>query len=927
MGLGILFNFTSNITPYHMTRKIVLGVFLLLMVAMLIVAYSFYKNVKPTDTDNTFLAIPQNAALILHEDNFHDLYKTITSTNIIWKELGTHLVTIHDFNYQLNTLDSLMQLRDLQEILLNNSITASLHMSGANNFNGIYYIPVSTGISQEKLLEKLQLITKTLPESRTYEGTNLYTIKLNNTKKVVFTYYKEMFVFSYSTILMEDVIRQLNAPTSLLDDQSFSKVLKTSGKAKGGNLYLNNQYFPKFLSQYLNNNGKRSMHKLNVFASWTALDLTVKPTSLMLNGFTHASTKKNNFLALFKNQKPQLTQLTEVVPSNTAFMFHYGLSNSKQFFTQKNQLLKSHNNYHEYDKLLNHYLNAYAIDLEAEFLDHIGSELAMVITAPIRKNHVEESSYIVFKATGIEKTTAALQAIEFKITEKNTKEGITHKGYPILRLPLDNALKLLLGDPFVNFETPYYTIMSEYVVVSNSEKSLKQWLDHVVAGKTLVKDEQFDSFSENLSSKSNILVYNNISRSLNLYATLVDIDLMEQMENNAELVRKFEALAFQISTEKDEFYYNNIFLKYNPIQKEHTHTLWETSLDTVFEFAPQLVINHYSNTHEVVVQDAKNQLYLVNNMGEILWKRQLNAPIMGSIQQVDAYKNGKLQLLFNTSAHIYLVDRNGKDVESFPVKLPKKATNGVTIMDYDKTKNYRLLVGCEDNMVYNYDISGNTVKGWEYTSTTSPATTKIWHLSFSGKDYVVIPLQNGQVKIVARSGKDRVILKNRLPKENLGIYLKRGSTLAKTHLITTSPSGEVSQLYLNDKLEQKQMVDQADSLKTFAFFDANNDRKKDYVYTNENKLKIIDQDKKVLIDQNFEDKIVVAPNLFRDKQGNPTVGFVLGEQIYLLDEHGLLKDGFPITGSTIFEIEDINKDNTLNLVVGNKDKLYNYNLK
>ena len=58
-----------------MTKKILLGVFILLIGAVSIIAFNFYKNVKKPVSTSSIVAVPQNAALILQENNFSALYK------------------------------------------------------------------------------------------------------------------------------------------------------------------------------------------------------------------------------------------------------------------------------------------------------------------------------------------------------------------------------------------------------------------------------------------------------------------------------------------------------------------------------------------------------------------------------------------------------------------------------------------------------------------------------------------------------------------------------------------------------------------------------------------------------------------------------------------------------------------------------------
>ena len=76
-------------------------------------------------------------------------------------------------------------------------------------------------------------------------------------------------------------------------------------------------------------------------------------------------------------------------------------------------------------------------------------------------------------------------------------------------------------------------------------------------------------------------------------------------------------------------------------------------LDADVLMPPQFVSNHITNEKEIAVQDINNNLYLIASNGNILWKKQLNGAILGKIEQVDMYKNGKLQLAFTTKNHLY----------------------------------------------------------------------------------------------------------------------------------------------------------------------------------------------------------------------------------------------------------------------------------
>ena len=900
-----------------MTKKILLGLFILLMGAVSFIAYNFYKNVKEPVSQTAFEAIPINAALIIKENNFNALFEKINSTNIIWEELTTHTSSAKDINNKMNYLDSLLN-GSFKTIIKNKEVLGSLHLSGANNYDFIFYLSVP-GVETDELIQKIKNATKTNPSSRDYDGVAIHTFPYLENAKIALTHYKNTLAFSFSTVLIEDVIRQLKNETSLLSDSTFTQVIRTSGQSSDGNLFVNNQYFSKIINQYLNKSSKAYFKNFDNYATWTELDITIKPNSLALNGFSFANDR--NMVTLLKNQKPQDIDMLDIIPYNTAFVYHYGISNSELFFDNRKALLKGENQFFNYQKYLDEQTSNYSIDLEVELLGHISSEIAMIITES-QTEDFSSNKYVILKVKDASEAKESLKALSTKTNDEPTEPMIFNEA-AIYQLNIENLFQQLLGKPFPNFNNHYYTFIDDYVIFSNTSNALQSFITNTINGKVLSKNENFESFNENLSTSSNLFIYNNIARSVNLYKTICNEDNINVFEDQLELFRKFEAVAYQMSTEKNNLYYNNMYLKYNPVYKQETASLWELALDTNISNEPQIVTNHKTGGKEIIVQDDANKIYLISNTGKVIWSKQLSEKVMSKFQQIDVYKNNKLQLLFNTKSKIYLLDRNGNNVESYPIKLDAEATTPVHPIDYDKNRNYRILIGCNNNIVYNYDITGNKVKGWEYSSTQSPAKDNMWHFAIGGKDYVVVPLQNGQVKIVDRGGKDRVILDKMLPTGNT-TYLKVGSSLSKTYLITSDSNATVVKLFLNDKKEALK-IDVASSNTTFSFFDFNSDKAKDYIFNSENKLLVVDNQKKELFKMEYENNISQQPISFNLSQNK--TGIVVKDQIYLINNNGSLEDGFPLAGSTIFHIADINNDQIMNLVVAHNKMIYTYNLK
>lgn len=890
----------------------------MLIGAISFVGYNFFKKIKQPIA-NVYDAVPLNASLILSSSSFKSLAKKLNSTNIIWEELVNHTATISQLNNQLNYFDSITTLPNIKKHLSNQPLVFSVHLAGANNYDYVGYVGLKNIKDETSIANTLKNISKSNFTNRLYENVNIYSQTTTTKKKFSYIYINSTFIFSYSTLLLEDVIRQVKSEEKLINDKKFETVFNTAGADAEVNIFINQNIFSKLLSQCCNKTTKpKVIEMLSNYSSWTELDMSIKSNTISLNGFTYATDSSKHYLSLFKNQKPQNIEITDILPNNTAFLLFHGFSHFKQYLVDRKDILKSKNSHFKYQQLVDQYLSEYNIDIEEELLATISNELTFFITEPF-SNEYAKNSFIAFSTNNIDKTNELFIGINNK-TNFQTKE-IEYREYTIRNLNINNSLGKLLGDVFLNINTPYYTFINNYVIIGNSENSLKEIINDYEYKNTLGNNENYLAFSEQLKSESNIFVYNNIARSVNLYKHFAKNNIAGTLDDKIDVFRKFEAVAYQVSKDKKNLFYNNIYFKYNPVYKKDTRTLWETKLDTTISQQPYIVLNHTNQTKEIFVQDDANTIYLISSTGKVLWKKSLDGKIMGTPTQIDVYKNNKLQLLFNTKNTIYLLDRNGNSVENFPVNLTSTATNNISVLDYDNNKNYRLLIGCNNNMVYNFDATGNKVEGWDYTATQSAANGKIWHINFNGKDYIIIPTENGSVKIVERAGKDRLVINNVLPK-NLKVNFVKSTTLSKSYLITCDSLGIITRLYLNDILNKESIKN--DNTKFFEIAKTSN--RYCYYYGSDKKLIGANTDNKTFFEYESDNKIKLAPLLFKINNTYKVGAVLENKQIVLINDNGEMHKGFPLTGSTIFSIGDLNNDRTTNLVVADNKFIYTYNI-
>ena len=246
-----------------------------------------------------------------------------------------------------------------------------------------------------------------------------------------------------------------------------------------------------------------------------------------------------------------------------------------------------------------------------------------------------------------------------------------------------------------------------------------------------------------------------------------DYDLISSnLENNINI------FDFESSDSKSEYYkifqlkkgdkIVNINGFISDFKNEPSNSMIDLKFESIIPndiiLGPIIVKNHINNSNEIIIQDSKNILYLINNIGQVEWTKEIDNEIIKEVNQIDSYKNGKLQYVFATAKSLYLLDRKGRDVGRFPLKFKDKITSPVSIFDYDNNKNYRLLITQNDEL-FMFDSKGNRVKGFDYNKKNKIVTTPK-HFRIDNKDIIVFKTID-KLTILNRRGAVRINVKTK----------------------------------------------------------------------------------------------------------------------------------------------------------------------
>ena len=399
------------------------------------------------------------------------------------------------------------------------------------------------------------------------------------------------------------------------------------------------------------------------------------------------------------------------------------------------------------------------------------------------------------------------------------------------------------------------------------------------------------------------------------------VSLASLKENKGSL-NKITAAGYQLAS-SNGMVYNSFSVRFKDVVKEESKSEWETLLDTTAGIKPFFFTNHLTGAREIFVQDLKNNIYLINAAGRVLWKAPLSEKIQGAIYMIDYYRNGKYQLLFNGRNYLHLIDRNGNYVERYPVKLRSEASNSLSLFDYDNNRNYRILLAGEDRTIYAYDKSGNVVKGWKPFRTSGIVRNQLNYFKVSGKDYIAVS-DESSLYLLDRNGNKRVTFREPVSRaERSAIKLSSGS---EPYLICSSAEGAIQYIYFDGSIK-KFDVGKFSPSHSMDIFDIDSDGFDEFVFVDKGKLYLYDHNRIELFSKDLGTGNLEGPITFSFTQDDKKIGIIDKEKnlVYLLDKSGEIIEGFPLKGASMFSIGRLSDKNSWHLIVGGPDKfLYNY---
>ena len=626
-------------------------------------------------------------------------------------------------------------------------------------------------------------------------------------------------------------------------NKDFNKYAKTFNVNDSFSLILKEEISKEFLNSIFNLNNKIQDNSLS-------FGVNIFNDKILLNGlsFLDDSLKLSN--NIFKGSISSELKNYEITPKNITSLKSYNFKN------------------------LNNYLKKASID---EVKENRFSVILNNNSIEITEIKLDNEQVFIFRLDEI-------KLFKDYLINKNTI-STKHRGFEIYN---NTDLDINPFISFANFNNKEKILLfKDYLVFSNNEKTLKQFINDNLNKNTLKSNSSFNRLFSSISSFNTL---NNNYFSGSNYNFFNELNLLNSKND-------FTENSFQLVQDNGIIHFNAVISKEtNEDENLKISKLFDVEIDEEIIMYPHFVKNHVTKNLDIVVQDAKNNLYLISKDGKVIWKKKINQPILGQISQIDIYKNGRLQLIFNTKNKIYVLDRNGNNVKQFPKTFNDPITQPLAVFDYDNNKNYRLLV-TQGSELLMYDKNGKKVSGFKYKKSSNNITSKPKHFRILNKDFIVFKIGN-KMKILNRKGRERINVNDDINFSNQNVFEYNDK------LISTTTDQKLVQIDVNGVIDLS-------SLKNLSL----NSDGSNLVVLDENSIKLSSNVASIPFGNYGSPQLSnINKNLLitlYDKQNKKS---------YLFNKNLILDTSFPVYSLIPMEIGDMNRDKKVEIIISNKNK-------
>lgn len=696
-------------------------IFLVLLSVLMVGAavYGFmvlFRNPSnPAVSNNTYAAVPMDAALIQHFSKLETLTEEVMVSGGYFQGIFNPGKELHRFWNQLGAFS-----RSSCPVMEKAEALCSLHPSAKNTLDVLFCLSVADVADKEWWKEFLNTFGENY-KTRSYDGQVIYSLYGTEEEDALYVSLAgNLLVASPSLVVLESSLRHLNNASSIMDNASFSRLVEQTPVSKPTRIFIPHDRIPALFAAYLGVPMQKYAAFLKTTGHWTVLDGFINQNEIQADGYTLVHPGQEHFFSALMGQQPQKWMAQDILPANTLAGLSLGISDLENYLEQValyRELQKSHRKKPEKEK--------------TDWFNLLYPTEVSLACVPFRGDYhwisVIHSRYI------------QQAKIQFALLNKQ-EEG------KVMKNPVPDLLTEIFGSVFsLSPATHYYyqgpfILMGDAAVLNELIRRNRTADTHTLSAAI----SQTKAF-KGVMNTSGVTLFLQLSAGPDPVLPLVD----KRYVNHLEFSRKFNAqYAFlQFSALEDRMYAHlSVYgdsLEVSPLvpRRREIRLRSGPGQDTLArEKPPYKVTNHFTGKGNELFQSPwpECRLILRDHTGKVLWEKTMEGLVQDRVVQIDFLKNDKLQMLFAIGNRLYLIDRLGRNVSPYPKAFTTSILYGPYVFDPEANKNYRILLVHQDNKLSCYDKYGTLADGWDDVLLPGYLTGEPRYISAEGTGYWVL---------------------------------------------------------------------------------------------------------------------------------------------------------------------------------------------
>ena len=509
----------------------------LLFFAMVIMAYFYFTklNLDSSKSNKSLYAAAYNAGIVFSVQNDKSVYDILKGQDLLQQLLSkdmlqdisllkTALFSDTDVNSYFGPQNVYLSFSKGKDKTVNYLI--SMQLDDTNDPSLLIGLLKKKKIKVEDLKSVFKII---LPDSTTYY------VDLQ----------KDLLLISNSA---ENVL-SASAYSKKYDRNSFVDYINSDHTIKRNSLasvYINFKKIPELIIAVSRN--KRSEASLvNDKDAFTSLSYNFSKERLLFNGST-ISNNTNDYLNSFLKLKPQKITIDNVLPDNTANYKLYAFGDYKTWKVSLDYWLSKQKG-NNYTRTLKEVESRYRINLEEVFPKYVSGE------------------FVNFQLSTSEKLGAIKLSNGDKLAQQLLEISETYSE-DIKLFKVSGLFYNFFGEPFADFDRPYYSIIDNYLIIANNASTIQDFLNNYRKNNILNNTAMYTRIFEEISKTSNVIFYANFKQSLPLFKK----HLLPEFYNgliDSKKMETFETMTYQLSSDQLKFQTNLLLeVKAKPLESD-----------------------------------------------------------------------------------------------------------------------------------------------------------------------------------------------------------------------------------------------------------------------------------------------------------------------------------------------------------------------